>query len=105
MDTTKKFGGILTGWQFHTLTADMAGARKVRPDLDFKTDKVYKMSATVVKDPLGRWEEGWHMTSSVVVSIDLEKGIVETENTIYHLTGEAGDCLPDMGPAITAIFH
>lgn len=105
MDMTKQDGGILTGWQLHTLTKDFKAVEKIRPDLEFKTDAVYKMTATVVEDRLGRWEKGWHMTSSVVLEIDLENMIVETENTIYHLEGEAGDVMPDMGPAVMGIFY
>lgn len=101
----KKDGGILTGWQFHTMTDDMEAARRIRPDLDFTTDKIYKMSATVVKDNLGRWNPGDHMRSSLVVSIDMENMIVETENTLYHLEGEPGDVLPDIGAAINNIYY
>ncbi len=105
MDMTKQDGGTLTGWQFHTLTKDFKAVKKIRPDLEFKTDAVYKMSATVVEDPLGRWDEGWHMTSSIVLEIDLENMLVETANTIYHLEGEAGDVIPDLGPGIMSVFY
>lgn len=39
-------------------------------------------------DPLGRWQPGWHMRSSLVVDYDEENGIIETENTIYYVKGE-----------------
>jgi len=105
MDMTKKDGGRLTGWQLHTLTDDMEAAKRIRPDLDIKTDKVYKLTATVVADYLGRWNPGDHMTSSIVVEFDEETMMVETENTLYHLEGEPGDVLPDLGPNINKIFY
>lgn len=99
----KKDGGILTGWQFHTLSVTPEKAREL--GVDVKTEKVMKMSATVVEDRLGRWEPGDHMTSSIIINFDEENMIVETRNTIYHLEGEAGDSLPDLGDGIMAIFY
>lgn len=99
----KKDGGKLTGWQFHTLSVSVEKAKEL--GVDVNTDKVMKMSATVVEDPTGRWQPGFHMTSSIIINFDEENMIVETRNTIYQLVGEAGDCLPDLGDAIIHIFH
>jgi len=99
----KKVGGTIRNWQLHTLSKDVEGGRKIRPDLE--TDKIYKFSGTVVDDPLGRWQPGDHMVSSVVLKIDRENGIIETMNTIYHVKDEGGDIFEDLGSGINAIFY
>ena len=99
----KPFRATLTGWQFHTLSISVEKAKE--HGVEVNTDTVTKMSATVVKDELGKWKHGHHMTSSIVVNFNEEKMIVETMNSIYHLEGEAGDCIPDLGDGILAIFY
>jgi len=106
--TDKKEGGRLTGWQFHTLFKDVEKANEFLAKQGrgpITTDKAYKLSATVVEDFLGRWRPGDSMHTSLVLSYDEETGRLETENTIYWLEGEAGDSLPDLGPAINNIFY
>lgn len=81
MNDLKKFGGTLTNWTIHNLTI---------PDealVEFEKKGVLPqlMTAEVVDDPLGRWTPGWQMKSSLIVSIDREKGIIETLNTIYKV--------------------
>lgn len=103
---SKKFGGTIKNWQLHTLLQGEENMKKAREHFpEIKTDKVYKMSGTVVEDPLGRWEAGFHMISSMIVNIDREEGIVETINTIYKVQDEGNDALGDMGPDISRIFY
>jgi len=103
---SKKFGGTIKHWQLHTLLQGEEEMKKVRKHFpEIKTDKVYKMSGTVVEDPLGRWDVGFHMISSVIVDIDREKGIIETLNTIYNVQDEGNDVLGDMGPNVNSIFY
>lgn len=100
----KKFGGIIKNWQTHTLSTDIETARKTRPEL--KEDKVMVFTGTVVEDPTGRFQPGWHMRSSVIVHLDRENGVCETLNTIYHLEGEeGGDVFDDMGKGVLSIFY
>ena len=99
----KPLRAVVTGWQFHTLSVSVEKAKEL--GVEVNTDTVTKMTATVVKDELGKWVPGDHMTSSIVVNFDEEKMIVETMNSIYHLEGEAGDCMPDLGDGVLTIFY
>ena len=104
----KPLGGKLTGWQFHTIFGDVEKANELMAEQGrelIETDKVYKLSATVVEDNLGRWKPGDHMHSSIIIKYDEAIGEVETENTIYLLEGEPGDILPDLGPGINGIYY
>lgn len=62
-------------------------------------------SGTVVDDPARRWKPGNHMRSSYIVSIDREKGIIETQNTVYKVIDEGDDVLPDLGNGILGVFY
>lgn len=104
----KKEGGRLTNWQFHTIFEDVEKANEHLAKEGrgpITTDKVYKLSATVVEDYLGRWQPGDHMRTSLVLSYDKETGRLETENTVYYLEGEPEDVLPDLGRGIDSIFY
>lgn len=80
----KKDGGIIKDWSLHTLSTGQQ-----------------LMTGIVVKDPTGRFEEGWTMRSSLVVNVDREKGIVETENTFYSVENEIDW---DIGSAILGMY-
>ena len=45
------------------------------------------------------------MISSYICSIDREKGIIETMNTIYKVIDEGNDELPDLGNNILDVFY
>lgn len=100
---SKKDGGTITNWQVHELSFTEEQLDKVYPG-EKATPKI--ISGTVVHDPCGRWLPGFHMRTSFVVKLDREKGIVETMNTIYKLTGEEGkDVLPNLGNKILDVFY
>ena len=104
----KKKGGTIKNWQTHTL-ADVGDdavvkAKEMYPELT--EDKLMVFTGTVVDDPLGRWEPGFHMRSSLIMTLDRETGIVETQNTVYTLEGEeGGDMFEDMGRGVLSIFY
>ncbi len=99
---TKKYGGIITEWSLNTLSFSVDQVRAL--GVEIKTDKVFILSGFIKEDPTGRFEIGDHFRSSVVIDVDAEKGIVETQKTIYHLHGESGG-YGDMGDMITRIFY
>ena len=92
-------------WQLHTLSATTEYLHRVRPDC--KLDKGYILTGTVVDDPTGKWEPGFHFRSTLVLSYDREQGILETANTIYRLQDPQGDkflgC--DMGDGVAKITY
>lgn len=99
----KKFGGIIKDWQVHTLSLTEEQLNKAYPG---QKAKPMIISGTVVEDPVGRWEPGNHMRTSLIVNLDKKEGTVETLNTIYKLTGKEGnDVLPNLGNAILNVFY
>lgn len=103
MKNGKKDGGTIRDWQVHHLTFTKEQIETVYPNQNCKPLIV---TGTVVNDPCGRWVPGAHMRSSLVVNIDREKGILETKNTIYKLTGTEGtDVLPDLGDGVMGVFY
>lgn len=92
-------------WQLHTLSVTPEKANKL--GYDVKTDKCYVCSGTVVYDPNGRWVPNDHMKSSLIVDMDLEKGYIETQRSIYHLDGPEGDPIlgEDLGDSIRGVFY
>jgi len=99
----KKFGGTIKNWQIHTLSLTEEQLNKAYPG---QKAKPMIISGTVVEDPVGRWEPGNHMRTSLIVNLDKKEGTVETLNTIYKLTGkECNDVLPNLGNAILNIFY
>jgi len=102
MDMTKKDGGYIEHWTFNTLS--VTPERAAEAGVEVKTDKVYILSGNIVEDPTGRFNDGDHFRSSLVIEIDEENGIVETNNTIYRLQGDS-DGLGDLGDLILKIFY
>ncbi len=105
----KKDGGLIRNWQLHHL---------ILPDIEGLEDNFLatfpgvlldpgplKFSGTVVEDSAGRYEPGWHMISSYICSIDRERGVIETLNSIYMVIDEGNDELPDMGNDILNISY
>jgi len=103
----KKFGGTITNWQTHTLFDDPKIVAKVKERCpNIKTDTIMCFTGTVVEDPTGRWEPGYHMRSSTICHLDTENGIIETFNTIYKIEVDNGnDCFSDLGQGVTRIFY
>ena len=102
----KKDGGTIVGWQLHTLSTSPDKFKEF--DYEIDTDKCYILTGTIEDDPTGRFAPGYHFRSSLVVRIDLDTGIVETQNTVYKVKGPRGDnVLPyeDMGDAVMSIFY
>jgi hypothetical protein len=102
MNTNKKFGGTIKNWTLNKLSVTPEQLKVERPDV--KINEALILSGYVVEDPLGRWQPGWHMKSSLVVDIDRENGTIETSNTIYHVEGEE-DTEANMGDLITKVFY
>ena len=84
----KKNGGTIRNWQVHTLSMSQEIIDKTYPGENLKP---MLFTGTVKKDVLGRWEKDHYMRSSLIVSIDREKGVIETRNTIYKVVDEGGD--------------
>lgn len=103
----KKNGGTIKNWQMHTISVHLdvlLKARELNPD--FNMERVSVFTGTVVSDPTGRWEEGYHMRSSLILQFDEASGRVETQNTIYILEGEGGgDIIGDIGRDVMRIFY
>jgi len=100
----KKDGGTIDHWQLHKLSANVQDVVE-KLGYDVQTDACYILTGTVIDDPTGRWQPGWHMRSSVIVAMDLEKGWVETQNTFYKLGENPGDVIPDLGDGVGSIFY
>jgi len=103
----KKYGGTIEKWQMHTITDNVDDLAQVKELIEnFNMDKGMVFTGTVLEDPTGRFEVGFHMRSSLIISYDKETGRCETANTIYTLKGEeGGDIFKDMGPAVMNIFY
>lgn len=102
----KKFkdGGTIKNWQVHHLTITPDQANEM--GYDVQMDECIVISGTVVDDPTGRWQPGFHMRTSMVRRLNRDARVCETQNTIYKLEGEEGkDCLPDLGDNIGKIFY
>ncbi len=104
MKMNKKDGGIISNWRIHELTYSQE-----KIDKSFPNEKLTPMvlSGMVVKDPVGRWNPGDTMRSSLIVNINKEKNTVETRNTLYKLQGEGNNeetAFPEMGDAILSVF-
>ena len=102
----KKNGGLITNWQLHHLTLNdeqRKDMKKYHPDVDEENPMVF--TGTVVEDLAGRWEPGFHMRSTLIVSMDKKKGVIETANTIYKVQNEGNDIFPDIGKKILSIFY
>jgi len=108
-ESGKRRGGTIKNWQLHHLTIP-GGEENQKLFAEYNPTAMLDpgpimFSGTVVDDPAGRWRPGFHMRSSYIVSIDREKGIIETQNTVYRVIEEGGDVLPDLGNDILKIFY
>ncbi len=64
-------------------------------------------AGNVVDDPTGRWQPGFHMRSTYIISLNRKTGRVETLNTVYDLDmkTEGQDSMPDLGNKALGIFY
>jgi len=104
MDMTKKDGGVIEHWDFNTISYT-AEEVKEKVGIEIKTDNAMILSGYIKEDPTGRFEIGNHFRSSMIIEIDEENGIVETSNTIYRLSGPAGEGIGDLGNLILKVFY
>ena len=98
----KKDGGTIKNWQLHHLSFTKEQIEKAYPG---KNAKPIVFTGTVVDDSTGGWVPEHHMRSSLIVSIDRKKGIIETINTVYKVKNEGNDIFPDIGDEILKIFY
>lgn len=106
----KKDGGLVRNWQIHHLTIPPDMIRDYKWLTDMYPDILYDpgplvFTGTIVHDAAQRWQPGDHMRSSYIVAIDRDKGVIETQNTIYKVINEGGDIYPDLGNGILKIFY
>ena len=100
-------GSIIRNWQLHHLTPPTKYKKLLRkryPDILLDPGPIV-FTGTVVNDPIGRWQKGFHMRSSLITSIDRKKGIIKTQNTIYNVINEGGDIFSDIGDDVLKIFY
>lgn len=87
----KPFQGQIEKWEIHKLSGNLGAV----------------FTGTVVSDSQ-KFNDGWHMRSSVIVVIRKKADYfeVETSNSIYHLIGPRGDDrIPFRGDAVLGIFY
>ena len=97
----KTFRGVIRNWQLHHLSIPQDLIDEVYPG---GTPVVF--TGTVVEDPTGRRSPNDHTKSSLIVSIDEDKGIIETINSTYEIIGkEGGDVFGDLGDGVSNIFY
>lgn len=105
----KKNGGNIKNWQIHNIKLtkkEIKQLKKVKPTICCNPNPMM-ITGTVVDEPTGRWKPGNHFRSSLVVKINRNKNIIETENTIYHFDPdtENQDIMPDLGNGVLNIFY
>ena len=99
----KVFRGVIKNWQLHHETIPQDLIDEVYPGVG-ATPVVF--TGTVVEDPTGRRSPNDHTRSSLIVSIDEDKGIIETINSTYKIIGkEGGDIFGDLGDKVLNIFY
>lgn len=81
----KKQGGTIKNWEVHELNFTKDMIESVYPG-EHLTNEI--ISGEVVDDPTGRWASGFHMKTSLLVSIDRKNGTAESRNTYYKLQGK-----------------
>lgn len=103
----KKDGGIIKNWQLHHITLTENEAKLFIKHFPNAIMHPVLFTGTVVDDPTGRWQPGFHMRSTYIVSFDRKTGIVETLNTIYKLDmkTEGMDGISDLGRDVLKIFY
>lgn len=83
----KPYGGTIRSWCRHVITQYVPEellAERLAKDADFKAEY---FTGEVLEDKLDRWRSGDAMRSSLIIKFDENTLLVETENTVYQLTG------------------
>lgn len=103
----KKDGGKIKNWQLHHIVIPEGHEKEFKEAFPEVMYPPIMFTGTLVDDPTGRWQPGYHMRSTYFVSFDRKTGVVETLNTIYKLDmkTENMDRLPDLGNAVLGIFY
>lgn len=100
MSNDKKYGGFISDWTIHNFDV----SDEVKQLYENSGVKPQIMTGVVKEDPLGRWEIGWEMKSSLIVNVDRENGIVETMNTIYKVDLDSEHPENDLGNLAASIY-
>lgn len=94
----KKNGGKIENWQLHHIEIPEESKEKFKQYFPDVIIPPILFTGTLVDDPTGRWQPGYHMRSTYCVSFDRDTGVFETLNTIYTLDmeTEGQDVIPDI---------
>ncbi len=100
----------IRNWQLHDIELPKGkNNRKIFkqhfPKVMMKKKGPLVFTGTVVKDGRKRWQPGYHMRSSYIISIDRKKGIIVTQNTTYKVIKEGNDIVPAMGNDVLNLFY
>jgi hypothetical protein len=98
----RNYDCIVKNWQLHTLSIKQELLDEIYPNENYIP---YVFTGTVVEDLKERWISGDHMRSSLIKSVDRDKGIIVTKNTTYKVIDEGNDIFPDIGDAVAGIFY
>jgi len=103
----KKDGGLIKNWQLHHITIPEGHEELFNKHFPDVIIPPLMFTGTLVDDPTGRWEPGYHMRSTYIISFDRDTGIVETLNTMYKLDmkTEGQDVMPDLGNDVLNVFY
>lgn len=107
----KKYGGKLGGWQLHKLTGNKEWRAKLKKNYPnaITTPNPLIVTGIVKEDPTGRWGNGGHFRSSLIVSIDRVRNRIETNNTYYDfdpkLEGKDPYVSGNMGNRVMELFY
>ena len=103
----KKDGGTIKNWQMHHIPLTKDETKLFSEHFTDVLMPPMLFTGTVVHDPIGRWQPGYHMKSTYIVSFDRKTGIIETCNTMYKLDMETEgmDVMPDLGRNVLSIFY
>ena len=103
----KKYGGKISHWQLHHIKVPKKGKKIFKQHFPSVIMPPILFTGNVVDDPTGRWQPGFHMRSTYIISLNRKTGRVETLNTIYDLDmkTEGQDGMPDLGNKVLSVFY
>lgn len=95
----------ISHWQLHNLSIKPEALAEYGQHTE--EDTVMIISGNVVDDPTGKWRPGFHMRSTIIIKLDREAGVAETQNTFYKLVDPEGDTTlgGDWGDGILSVFY
>lgn len=107
----KPYRGILNNWQVHHLDFKREDVIALYPEMEDIKEFIV-ITGTITDDPTGKYKDGHHYRSSLVVDLDRDGHHLETLNSLLHLGEEGGDvvCNPitgekDMGNDVLNLFY